>query len=214
LGIQERKAREKKQRQEAIIKAAKEIISRSSVEEMSMNQLADAVELNKATLYLYFSNKDDLIDAIVFEALIQLEKLFQETGAQPLTGLDRVMKISDIMFDFYREHPVYFYTMNHQERRNAVDRKETPYAVKGNEKAAALFQILSDCIDEGITEGSIRADIDTSSFLMLFFAHIYGIMHTIYSKADVYEDVLNLDATSIENSAREMIAYYLRNPYA
>ncbi len=211
MGIKERKEREKEHRRRTILKAAKKLIGRYGVDGMSMNQLAESTELNKATLYLYFSNKDDLIDAIVFEALIRLEKLFQEVVARSLNGLDTIMLISDSMFDFYRKYSVYFYAMNHQERRNAAERMETPYSVKGNEKAAALFQILSDCIDKGIAEGSIREGIDTRSFLMLFFAHIYGVMHTINSKADVYEDVLNLDAASIERSARKMIAYYLKN---
>jgi AcrR family transcriptional regulator len=211
MGIKERKEREKEHRRRTILKAAKKLIGRCGVDGMSMNQLAESTELNKATLYLYFSNKDDIIDAIVFEALMQLEQLFQEAVTRSTTGLDTILLISDSMFDFYRKYPVYFYTMNHQERRNAAERMETPYAAKGNEKAAALFQILSDCINKGIAEGSIRKGIDTRSFLMLFFAYIYGVTHTIHSKADVYEDVLNLDAAGIERSAREMIAYYLKN---
>ena len=211
MGIKERREREKEHRRRTILKAAKKLIGRYGVDGMSMNQLAESTELNKATLYLYFSNKDDLIDAIVFEALTQLEKLFQEAITRSSNGLDTVMLIYDIMFDFYRKYPVYFYAMNHQERRNAAERMETPYALQGNEKAAALFQILSDCIDKGIAEGSIRKGIDTRSFLMLFFAHIYGVTHTVHSKTDVYEDVLNLDAAGIERSAREMIAYYLKN---
>jgi len=31
---------------------------------MNMNPLAEATELNKATLYLYFTRKDDLIDFV------------------------------------------------------------------------------------------------------------------------------------------------------
>lgn len=121
------------------------------------------------------------------------------------------MLISDTMFDFYRRYPVYFYTMNHQERRNAAERIDTPYARKGNEKAAGLFQILSDFIDNGVAEGTIREGIDTRSFQVLFFAQIYGVAYTIHTKADMYEDVLDLDASGIERSAREMIACYLKH---
>ena len=59
MGIAERKQREKKHRRESIITSAKKIIQQSGVEGMSMNQLAELTELNKATLYLYFGNKDD-----------------------------------------------------------------------------------------------------------------------------------------------------------
>ena len=84
MGISERKEREKNRRRETILKAAKKIISKSGVEGMSMDQVAEATELNKATLYLYFNNKDDLIDAIVYEGLTTLEKKFQEADSQSL----------------------------------------------------------------------------------------------------------------------------------
>ena len=51
-----------------------------------MNQVADLTELNKATLYSYFSNKDDLIDAIVYDGLVLLEKELQKERSGPCTG--------------------------------------------------------------------------------------------------------------------------------
>jgi len=60
----DRKAGEKRLRRQTILKCAKKIIAKSGVEEMNMNQLAEATELNKATLYLYFTRKDDLIDFV------------------------------------------------------------------------------------------------------------------------------------------------------
>jgi AcrR family transcriptional regulator len=210
MGIQERKSREKSQRREAIIKAAKKIISKSGVENMSMNQLADTTELNKATLYLYFSNKDDLIDAIVYEGLILLEKIYKEANQQSIGGRDKVLNFINTMFDFYRKYPVYFYTMNHQERRKVNERLETPYSIKGNEKASRLFEQIAKFLKEGMEDGSIRKEIDVEPFLVLFFAHIYGVMHTIYSKEDVYKDIFGMDSEIIEKSALEMIAYYLK----
>ncbi len=83
MGIAERKAREKNQRRIAIMAAAKRLILKHGVEGMSMNQLADSIELNKATLYLYFRDKDDLIDAVVYEGLVLLEKEYRRRVAAP-----------------------------------------------------------------------------------------------------------------------------------
>ena len=211
MGIKERKEREKRRRSNAILRAARRIVREKGVEGMTMNRVAELTELNKATLYSYFSNKDDLIDAIVYEGLTTLEKLFQEVVSQPLNGLEKVMRLVQTMYGFYKKYPVYFYTMNHQERRTPKERTETPYAIKGNKKASGLFQTMTECIDQGIKEGNIRENIDTKSFLMLFFAQIYGVMHTIHDKEDVYVDVLELKTEDIEKSGLEMIEYYLKN---
>lgn len=210
MGIAERKHRERLQRRNAILQAAKRIISKHGVEGMSMNQLADAAELNKATLYLYFSDKDDLIDAVVYEGLVLLEIKYEEMDRSALSGLQTVLNLARITFSFYKEHPVYFYTLNHQERRRVSDRLETPFAERGNEIASRVFDRVAEAVHQGVEDRSIRKEIDVNAFLILFYAQIYGVTHTMYSKEDIYKDVLGLDSSIIEESALESIEYYLK----
>ena len=65
MGIAERKLREKNRRRNAILKAAKRLIAKHGVEGMTMNHLARSTELNKATIYLYYKDKDDLVTQLV-----------------------------------------------------------------------------------------------------------------------------------------------------
>lgn len=209
MTIAHRKEREKKLRRLSILMSARQIIAKSGVEEMSMNQLAEATELNKATLYLYFSSKDDLIDAIVYEGLQVLEKKLEESDARFETGLDRVLNQVSTIFTFYRENPVYFYTFNHQERRSSNLRREGPYADRGNEIASRIFDKTASALKLGKEQGEVRKDIDINVFLILMFAQVYGSMHTIYTKEDVYSDVLSLDTADIERSAVSLLRYFL-----
>ena len=209
MTISDRKERERRLRRQTILKFAKKIIAKFGVEEMSMNQLADAAELNKATLYLYFANKDDLIDAIVYEGLQVLETRLQDSDSRSETGLERVLNQVHTIFSFYRQHPVYFYTFNHQERRPSSLRTEGPFAEKGNEIASRVFGKTATALKLGIEQGNIRKNVDTNVFLILMFAQIYGVMHTVYAKADVYEDLLALDTVTIEQSTIDSLRYYL-----
>ena len=209
MGIAERREREKEQRRRAIIRAAKKLIARHGVEGMSMNQLAGATELNKATLYLYFGDKDDLVDAIVYEGLVLLEKEFREADREGLSGLEELLGLVRSTFDFYKRHPVYFYTLNHQERRKVTERVETPFAEKGNEVASRIFGRMAEAVHRGIEDGSVREGIDVDRLLVILYAHMYGVTHTVYSKEDVYRDVLGLDSASVEAAALELVEFYL-----
>lgn len=209
MGVKERKEREKRRRKSAILKAAKKIIRERGVEGMSMNQVAELTELNKATLYSYFSNKDDLIDAIVYDGLILLEKEFKKSDHDSAPGATKVLDLTRATFNFYREYPVYFRAMNHQERRARGAERETPYSIRGNEVASNIFGKIQKNIERGVEDGSIRREIDINQFLILCFALTYGVMHTVFSKEDVYMDVLGLDCEMVERSALEFLEYYL-----
>lgn len=211
MGIAERRSREKDERRNAILKAAKSLIARHGVEGMSMNQLAESTELNKATLYLYFNDKDDLVDAVVYEGLVLLEKEYQEADRQGLSGLDKVLNRVRTTFAFYKKHPVYFCTLNHQERRKVKERRDAPFAAKGDEVAARIFDKIAESVQQGIKEGTIRQAIDVNLFLVLLYAQIYGVTHTINAKEDIYKDVFNLDPAAIEKTALEIIEYYLKS---
>ena len=174
-----------------------------------MNQVADLTELNKATLYSYFSNKDDLIDAIVYDGLVLLEKELQKADLEPAPGLKRMLNLAKATFDFYREYPDYFHAMNHQERRRQGAERETPFSIKGNEVATRIFGRIQVNIERGIEDGSIRSEIDVDSFSILYFALTHGVMHTALSKEDVYLDVLGLDSGVVERSALEFLEYFL-----
>jgi len=210
MGIKERKERERERRVSAILKAAKWLIARQGVEGMSMNQLAERTELNKATLYTHFASKDDLIDAVVCEALGKLEEAFERDGGAAGTGLARVLDLTRTTFAFYREHPVYFYALTHQERRGPGQARNTPFSALGDEIASRIFGHVAEGVERGIADGSIREGVDVGRFQVLYFAHTYGVMHTVFAKEDVYADVLGLDAESVEGAALELLEVYLK----
>jgi transcriptional regulator, TetR family len=52
-----RREREKEQRRRDIMDSAEKLFFKKGYDEVSMNDIAEDVELSKATLYLYFDNK-------------------------------------------------------------------------------------------------------------------------------------------------------------
>lgn len=210
MGIKERKAREKTRRRKTILRAAKKLIAENGVDGMSMNQVAERTELNKATLYSYFQNKADLIDAVVYDGLILLEKKFKESDQGDAPGLTKVLDLTRTTFDFYRQYPDYFHALNHQERRSAGEERDTPFSIKGNEVASRIFGRIREKIERGMEDGTIRTGIDINQFLVLCFSITQGVVHTILSKEDVYKEVLGLEPEVIEKSALEFLEYFLK----
>ena len=88
MGIAERREREKIERRRTILNCARELILSQGVEKISMEDIARKAELSKATIYLYFSSKEVLLNEICEEAareFLEHYRPYLETG---LTGIE------------------------------------------------------------------------------------------------------------------------------
>jgi AcrR family transcriptional regulator len=64
MAVAARRERERIARREAILDAAQELVAMQGYHGMRMDSVAEAAELSKGTLYLYFENKDALCAAV------------------------------------------------------------------------------------------------------------------------------------------------------
>lgn len=116
MGITERKLREKRQRKELILEAARKLFQERGFLNVTMSDIAEVAELSIGTLYLYFKNKDDIyaglaclgsqkVDALLDNALHRNKKLSQK---ELVSFIEKFMRIYDdygcyfdiLMFNF------------------------------------------------------------------------------------------------------------------
>ena len=83
-------------RQEAILQAASQLLCQKTFAAMTMDDVADAVGIAKASLYKHFSSKDDLCCAAVVQMLSQVRAYLEtlEPEAAPLEKLRAVVRWS------------------------------------------------------------------------------------------------------------------------
>jgi AcrR family transcriptional regulator len=100
MGITERKHREREQRRQQIMIAAKKLFAAKGFSRATIEDIAKEAELSPGTLYLYFKNKDELFAALSIKILkyliTRLEKLCTEKGLMP--G-QRLTALKDILYD-------------------------------------------------------------------------------------------------------------------
>ena len=65
MGLEERRQREKERRRDDIINSANRLFFQKGFDGVSMEEIANEIELSKSTLYFYFKDKESLYFAIV-----------------------------------------------------------------------------------------------------------------------------------------------------
>lgn len=62
MGTKERKEREREEKKELILSAAKEIIEEEGMEGLSIRKIANKIEYSPAIIYHYFDDKNEIVD--------------------------------------------------------------------------------------------------------------------------------------------------------
>ncbi len=176
MGIADRRKREKEQRKTGIIDAAERLFFSRSYEDVSMDDIAREVELNKATLYLYFKNKEALYATIVLRGIRILEEKYTECMEKQVPGIVRVALMGQAYYRFSQEYPEYLRLIHFYGSERFS--KENPYTAEIGKGYGTCRSILQDAIEEGIDDGTIRADLDpflASMYIMISFMGILSL---------------------------------------
>lgn len=190
MSVISRRQREKEQRREDIIIAAEKLFFKRGYDNVSMNDIAKEVELSKATLYLYFDNKEALFFLIVMRGVKILNKMVKDSVDGEDKGIDKLACFRRAYIDFVKEYQDYFkiYAYFHSGRfdlesivNNAYLREFakgrqysmvsttefllpeptfSEYAVDILNLDKEIFDVCCDSINKGIEDGTVQSDVN------------------------------------------------------
>lgn len=179
MGIQERRAREKEQRQNYIIDAAEQVFFSKGISAATMDDVAEVAELSKGTLYLYFTSKEELYLAIHLRGLKILGEMFEKAFRTSKTGLEKVAAIGEAYYQFSIKYTNYFnaliYYESHEINFDETDSIAAECYVQGQQTLNFVIQ----AINAGIQDGTIRPDIDPVKTAIILWGQNSGLIQLI-----------------------------------
>ena len=176
MGIAERREREKEQRKNDIIDAAERVFFSKGWQGATMDDVAEAVELSKATLYLYFKNKEELYAAILVRGSEILRVMFQEAIDTKDTGIEQVEAIGRAYVAFHARHRDYYEAMLYFDSKGFDPCNECTYAQKGDEFHAHVMGLVAGAVQNGIEDGTLRDYFDPMKTAILLWAQPSGML--------------------------------------
>jgi AcrR family transcriptional regulator len=177
MGISERREREKNERRKTILECAKELIIQNGVEKLSMEDIAQKAELSKATIYLYFSGKEVLLNEICEDSARVFLEHFKTIAESGLTGIKALQL-------FWKGYVELFGSSNDMlivfEIRNFLN-PGNPFVLLESENNSAqvravldaLKTIIDQCKDEGIFDANLDSVMATQMVLSMFSSSMF-----------------------------------------
>ena len=158
------KEREREQRQNDIIDAARKLFAAKDFDEVSMNEIAEEVGLGKSTLYLYFKNKESSYFAVVLRGTRIWAEMVKKEVKKGNTGLEKLILYGNANRRFSNEYPDYFrllYSPTSIKKQFDIDKMTSSGEFQEvRELFKEIMFIGIDSIEKGRDEGEIRSDVD------------------------------------------------------
>ena len=177
MGVLERKQREKAQRELSILEAAKKAFLAKGLITATIDDIAAEAELGKGTLYRHYRSKEDIMLAISEQAVRELHALYAAASAGDASGLEKVLRMMRAYYSFVMANPAYFGFIAFFESPLPTTNAGVVY-----ETTMATYELFKAVFQQGITDGSMRADLKPELMANTLWASSYGMMQFIVSK--------------------------------
>ncbi len=181
MGIYERKQREKEQRKNDIISAARKVFSNKGFNAATMEEIASEAELSPGTLYLYFKNKEELHTILSIEVLKHLADEIQMVVTQDISVEKKVERFRDVFIAVYDYDPNILINLFHLQSGETLKNLSDEVLKQIKLYSSMAHGAITDVIKEGIEQG-IFIDEHPVALADVLWASYAGIVLWVDSK--------------------------------
>lgn len=178
---------------EAIAAAASRLFQERGTEQVSMDEIARAAGYSKATLYVYFENKEEIIRVLVLESMKKLCACVASSMEAKASTRERYDLICRELLRFQREHP-FFFRMTLEaidvdfEGRTAFPEERETYRT-GEE----INRMICGILRSGIERGEVREDLELLPASFSCWGMLAGLIQFSENKEVYIRQAMGLD---------------------
>ncbi|MFM8834514.1 MAG: TetR/AcrR family transcriptional regulator [Cytophagales bacterium] len=170
MGVKERKERDRQEMRELILQSAHGLFLEKGFDQISIRNIAEAIEYSPATIYLYFKDKNEIIHALHQNGFKLLNEHFQVLVKyeQPF---ERLMEMGRAYIKFATENPsVYELLFMRAEPMEHVSDCLDEEWREGDRAFEFLVSTVAQCQQQGYFNG-----LAPHSFSMMIWSFIHGL---------------------------------------
>lgn len=161
---------------------AQRLFMEKGIENTSMNDISKESGYSKATLYVYFKNKEELIGILVLESMQKLYDYIKSALEESNDTKERYKSICYGMVKYQEEFPFYFKmvleTINIDFESTHFQQEEKETFLIGEQ----INDLLTDFLNDGIKQGEFRKDIEIKPTIFSFWGMLSGFIQLASNK--------------------------------
>lgn len=183
-----RRQEEKDRRRDEILDAAAETAAQHGMADFTMDQVARKARLSRALLYVYFTDKHDLLLGLADRANAKLQLRFAAINARKSNGLKKIQNMGRAYVAFAEEEPVYFEAMAHYVAHFADGETPQGNELRCMEGGTKVHGEIIAALEAGRKDGSLRRDLGNPMLVSFtLWAFMHGVVQLIATKGAAFQ---------------------------
>ena len=205
------KTRDAERSRAIILNAALEEFALFGLGGARIDRIAERSNLNKRLIYYYFTDKDQLFQAVLESAYEQIREREKKLNLQSLEPTVALRTLVEFTWNYYLEHPEFLTLLNSANLHKARHIQESPNARALN---SPLIELLGAILEKGRLSGEFRGGIDPVQLYVSIAALSYFYLSNNFTLSSIFgRDLMSPKAKSerLSHMCEVILGYVLRN---
>ena len=177
---------------ENIASAASALFMERGIAATSMDDIAKAAGYSKATLYVYFENKEEIVGILVLNSMKKLYDYISSALIQHETTKARYDFICRGLVQYQEEFPFYFKMVLDKINIDFESKEYLPEERETYQIGEEINEKIKNFLLSGMEKGDLRNDLDIMPAIFNFWGMLSGIIQLAANKEEYIKKSMGL----------------------
>ena len=177
---------------ENIVSAASALFMEKGIAATSMDDIAKAAGYSKATLYVYFENKEEIVGILALNSMKKLYDYISSALIQHETTKARYDFICRGLVQYQEEFPFYFKMVLDKINIDFESKEYLPEERETYQIGEEINEKIKNFLLSGMEQGDLRGDLEIMPAIFNFWGMLSGIIQLASNKEEYIKKSMGL----------------------
>ena len=187
-----RKKEPKSVHREKIASAASVLFMDKGIAATSMDDIAKAAGYSKATLYVYFENKEEIVGILVLDSMKKLYHYIASALEQQETTREQYNFICRGLIQYQEEFPFYFKMVLDKINIDFESHDYLPEEKETYQIGEEINEKMKEFLISGMDKGDLRGDLKIMPTIFNFWGMLSGLIQLVANKEEYIKKAMGL----------------------
>lgn len=194
-----------------IASVASELFAERGISATSMDDIAKAAGYSKATLYVYFENKEEIVSILVLDSMKKLCSYISSALQLQTSTRAKYDLICKELTRYQDEYPFYFKMMLDKINVNFENQDFFPEEKESYEIGEEINEMIKGLLLSGIESGNLRRDIELMPISFSCWGMLSGLILLAANKKDYIQKTMDMSRNEFLQHGFNMIYQSIAN---